>query len=302
MSIKFIFFNIPAKQKLEVKLKALKEYIYLLRRNNLTFIALIIILSLVVIAIIAPIIAPFPHHIYEGINLNDKLLAPSRVYFFGTDEMGRDIFSRVLYGTRISLLASLIAVIMGLIIGVPLGLVAGFYGGFVDEFIMRIVDMFLSFPPLLLAMAIAAFLGPSLQNAIIALIISWWTWYTRLIRGQVVSIKEREFVRAAHAIGTPSWQIMFKHILPNCISPVIVQASMDLGGIILTLAALSFLGLGAQAPTPEWGLIVNTSRTYFLKAWWYGIFPGMAIFITVLCFNLLGDGLREVLDPKTKKY
>ncbi|HDK26282.1 MAG TPA: ABC transporter permease [Candidatus Atribacteria bacterium] len=284
------------------KLETLKEHLYLLQQNKLTFIALLIILFLIIIAIIAPIIAPFPSHIYSDVNPQDKLLPPSRVYFFGTDEAGRDLFSRVLYGTRISLLGSLTAVVMGLLIGVPLGLLAGFYGKFVDELIMRIVDMFLSFPPLLLAMAIAAFLGPSLQNAILALIISWWPWYTRLIRGQVVSIKEKEFVRAAHAIGTPSWQIMFKHILPNCISPVIVQASMDLGGIILTLAALSFLGLGAQAPTPEWGLIVNTSRTYFLKAWWYGFFPGMAIFITVLCFNLLGDGLREVLDPKTKKY
>jgi len=298
MSKKSIYFNILMKRKLET----LKEYLYLLKQNKLTFIALIIILSLVIIAIIAPIIVPFPSHIYGSVNPQDKLLPPSQVYLFGTDEIGRDIFSRVLYGTRISLLASLTAVVMGLLIGVPLGLMAGYYGGFVDEFIMRIADMFLSFPPLLLAMAIAAFLGPSLQNAIIALIISWWPWYTRLIRGQVVSIKEKEFVRAAHAIGTPSWQIMFKHILPNCISPVIVQASLDLGGIILTLAALSFLGLGAQAPTPEWGLMVNTSRTYFLKAWWYGIFPGMAIFITVLCFNLLGDGLREVLDPKTKKY
>lgn len=298
MSKKSIYSNILMKRKLET----LKEYLYLLKQNKLTFIALIIILSLVSIAIVAPIIVPFPSHIYGSLNPQDKLLPPSRVYLFGTDELGRDIFSRVLYGTRISLLAALIAIVMGLLIGIPLGLMAGYYGGFIDEFVMRITDMFLSFPPLLLAMAIAAFLGPSLQNAIIALIISWWPWYSRLIRGQVVSIKEKEFVRAAHAIGTPSWQIMFKHILPNCISPVIVQASIDLGGIILTLAALSFLGLGAQAPTPEWGLMINTSRTYFLKAWWYGIFPGMAIFITVLCFNLLGDGLREVLDPKTKGY
>ncbi|MBA7527043.1 putative D,D-dipeptide transport system permease protein DdpC [subsurface metagenome] len=298
MSKKSIYFNILMKRKLET----LKKYLYLLKQNKLTFIALIIILFLVIIAIIAPFIAPFSSHIYGSVNPQDKLLAPSRVYLFGTDELGRDIFSRVLYGTRISLLVSLIAIVMGLLIGVPLGLMAGYYGKFTDEFIMRIADMFLSFPPLLLAMAIAAFLGPSLQNAILAIVISWWPWYTRLIRGQVVSIKEREFVRAAHAIGTPSWQIMFKHILPNCISPVIVQATMDFGSVVLTLAALSFLGLGAQAPTPEWGLMINTSRTYFLKAWWYGIFPGMAIFITVLNFNLLGDGLREVLDPKTKKY
>jgi len=298
MSIKSIFFNIPAKRKLKV----LKEYIYLLRKNKLSFIALIIILSLVVIAIITPIIAPFPSHIYGEINPQDELLQPSRVYLFGTDELGRDLFSRILYGSRLSLLGSTTAVVIGLFIGVLLGLMAGYYGGFIDELIMRIVDMFLSFPPLLLAMAIAAFLGPSLQNAVLALTIAYWPWYTRLIRGQVVSLKEREFVRAAHAIGTPSWQIMFKHILPNCISPVIVQASMDLGCIILGLAALSFLGLGAQAPTPEWGLMLTTSRKYFLDAWWFGFFPGMAIFVTVLSFNLLGDGLREILDPKTKKY
>ena len=292
------YYEILIKQKLKV----LKENLYLFKKNKLTFAALIIILFLFIIAIIAPIIAPFPSHIHGAVNPKDKLLPPSKTYLFGTDELGRDLFSLVLYGTRISLSGAIIAVAAGFLIGVPLGLIAGFYSGFIDELIMRIVDMFLSFPPLLLAMVIAAFLGPSLQNAIIALIISWWPWYTRLIRGQVVSIKEREFVRAAHAIGTPSWQIMLKHILPNCISPIMVQASLDLGGIILTLAALSFLGLGAQAPTPEWGLIINTSRTYFLKAWWYSTFPGMAIFITVLSFNLLGDGLREVLDPKTKKY
>ena len=297
MSKKSIYF-----ESIRIKIKTLRESLYSLKkRNKLTFVALIAILSLAIIAIIAPIIAPFPSHIYGAVNPQDKLLPPSRVYFFGTDEVGRDIFSRILYGTRISLLSSLTAVVIGLIIGVPLGLMAGFYGGFIDEFIMRIVDMFLSFPPLLLAMVIAAYLGPSLQNAIIAIIIAWWPWYTRLVRGQVVSLKEREFVRSAKAIGTSSWTIMFRHILPNCISPVMVQASMDLGGVILTLASLSFLGLGAQAPLPEWGLMINISRTYFLKAWWYSIFPGIFIFITVLSFNLLGDGVREILDPKINK-
>ncbi|MBA7564944.1 ABC transporter permease [Candidatus Atribacteria bacterium 1244-E10-H5-B2] len=297
MSEKFIYFN----KSIRIKIKTLRESLHSLKRNNLTFAALIVILSLVIIAIIAPIIAPFPSHIYGDVNPQDKLLSPSKVYFFGTDEAGRDIFSRVLYGTRISLLSSLTAVVIGLIIGVPLGLIAGFYGRFADELIMRIVDMFLSFPPLLLAMVVAAYLGPSLRNAILAIIIAWWPWYTRLIRGQVVSIKEREFVRSAKAIGTSSWTIIFKHILPNCISPVMVQASMDLGGVILTLASLSFLGLGAQAPTPEWGLMINVSRTYFLKAWWYSVFPGIAIFINVLSFNFLGDGIREILDPKTNK-
>ncbi|MCL2699109.1 MAG: ABC transporter permease, partial [Defluviitaleaceae bacterium] len=162
-------------------------------------------------------------------------------------------------------------------------------------------DIFLSFPPLLLAIAIAALIGPSLQNAMLAIALSWWPWYTRLIRSQAISIKERQFVRAAAAIGARPGAIIARHIVPNCIPPVIVQASMDIGGVILTIAALSFLGLGAQAPTPEWGLMINTSRNYLLTAWWYSIFPGAAIFISVLVFNLLGDGIREILDPKTRK-
>jgi peptide/nickel transport system permease protein len=229
-------------------------------------------------------------------------LPPSIKHLFGTDELGRDIFSRVLYGTRISLPAAVLVVVLALIIGIPLGVIAGTYGGYVDELLMRITDMFLSFPPLLLAIAIAAILGPSLQNAILATMISWWPWYTRLTRGQAISIKEREFVMAARAIGASNFTIMWKHILPNCIAPVIVQASMDLGGVILTLSALSFLGLGAQPPTPEWGLMVNTSRNYILNAWWYGVFPSLSIFFTALSFNLLGDGLREIMDPKTRKY
>ena len=239
------------------------------------------------------------HHAATATTLG--LLPPSGKYFFGTDELGRDIFSRVIYGTRISLQTALIAVGLALLIGIPLGAIAGATGGMVDEVIMRITDIFLSVPPLLLAIAIAAFLGPSLENAMLAIAVSWWPWYTRLIRGQAVSIRERQFVKAAKAIGTPPVRIIFGHIVPNCIAPVIVQASMDIGGVILTIASLSFLGLGAQPPTPEWGLMVSTSRNYFLNAWWYSIFPGLAIFVTVLVFNLLGDGLREILDPKTRK-
>lgn len=284
------------------RLKELKHSIYLLNKNRLTRMALLIIALLVMIAILAPYIVPYPEHLYEGTNPQDKLQPPSGKYFFGTDELGRDIFSRVVYGTRISLKTALLTVALALIIGVPLGAIAGSTGGIVDEAIMRFTDIFLSFPPLLLAITIAAFLGPSLTNAMIAIAISWWPWYTRLIRAQAVSIKERQFVKAAKAIGTPHLKIVFKHIVPNCIAPVIVQASMDIGGVILTSASLSFLGLGAQPPTPEWGLLINTSKTYFLNAWWYSMFPGIAIFITVLVFNLIGDGLREVLDPKTRKY
>jgi len=287
---------------LRPRIREVGKSLYFFNRNRLQMISLIIILILVFIAILAPAIAPYPEQILKENNPIDKLLPPSGKYLFGTDELGRDIFSRVLYGTRISLITAVIAVAAALLVGVPLGAIAGTIGGMTDEIIMRITDIFLSFPPLLLAIAIAAFLGPSLQNAILSIVIAWWPWYTRLIRGQAVSIRERQFVRAARSIGTPMSKIIFKHILPNTMAPVIVQASMDLGGVILTIASLSFLGLGAQAPTPEWGLMISTSRTYFLNAWWYGFFPGIAIFISVLVFNLIGDGIREVLDPKTRKF
>ncbi len=283
------------------RIKELKESVYLLNKNKLTRISIYVIYALIFVAIFSPWLAPHPTHIMVDTNPQDKLLPPSAEYFFGTDELGRDIFSRVLYGTRISLETALLAVGISLLIGIPLGAIAGASEWYIDEAIMRVTDIFLSFPGLLLAIAIAAILGPSLQNAIIAISISWWPWYTRIVRGQAISLRERQFVKAAKAIGTPHLKIIFKHIIPNCIAPVIVQASMDIGGVILTIAALSFLGLGAQPPMPEWGLMISTSRTYFLTAWWYSFFPGMAIFITVLVFNLLGDGLREVLDPKTRK-
>jgi peptide/nickel transport system permease protein len=275
---------------------------YLLNRNRLQRTSLIVIVLLILIAIFAPWISPYPTHAISDTNPTDKLLAPSDKYIFGTDELGRDLLSRVIFGTRISLQTALVAVGLALLIGVPLGAIAGGLGGVADEIIMRVTDVFLSFPPLLLAIAIAAFLGPNLQNAMLSIAISWWPWYTRIVRGQAVSIRERQFVRAARAIGTPMPQIIFKHIMPNTMAPVIVQASMDIGGVILTIASLSFLGLGAQAPTPEWGLLISTSRTYFLNAWWYSTFPGIAIFITVLVFNLVGDGIREVLDPRTRKF
>jgi len=275
---------------------------HLLNRNLLVRIALIIIAVEIVIAVVAPYIAPHRDSIYGIADPALKLLPPSWTYPFGTDELGRDIFSRVLYGTRISLGAGTVTVALSLLIGVPLGAIAGYRAGVIDDVIMRITDVFLSFPSLLMAIVIAAFLGPSLRNAIIACAISWWPWYTRIIRGSAISLRERQFVRAAHAIGTPGPKIVAGHILPNCIGPVIVQASLDFGSVVLILSALSFLGLGAQAPTPEWGLMINTSRNYFLTAWWYIIFPGLGIVITVLVFNLLGDGLREVLDPRTRKY
>ncbi len=287
-------------QSLKPKLEELKESFYLLKQNKLTKLSMYAVLILILIAIIIPIIIPLSQ-IQQDTNTLERLLPPSLIHPFGTDELGRDIFKRVLYGTQISLKTAVVAVLIAMLVGVPLGAVAGYFGGFVDNVLMRITDIFLGFPPLLLAISIAAFLGPSLENAMLAIAVSWWPWYARIVRGQAVSLKERQFVRAAHAIGTRPFGIIRKHVIPNSIAPVIVQASMDIGGAILTISSLSFLGLGAQPPIPEWGLMVSTSRTYFLVAWWYSIFPGLAILFTVMIFSLLGDGLREILDPKTRK-
>lgn len=299
MNFKHGWFNF--KETLKPKIKSFRESIFLLFRNKLTAAAMVVLVLLILTAIFAPYIIPYPEHISDAVNMQEKFLAPSAQHLFGTDEMGRDIFSRVLYGTRISLTTAIIAVAFSLIIGIPLGAIAGTLGGAVDEIIMRITDVFLSFPPLLLAIVLVSTLGPSLNNAIISIVLSWWPWYTRLVRGQAISLKERKFVQAAETIGTSRMKIIMRHIVPNTISPVIVQASMDMGGVILTLASLSFLGLGAQAPQPEWGLMINVAKNYFPDIWWYSVFPGLAIFITVLAFNLIGDGIREILDPKTRK-
>lgn len=286
---------------LKPRIKEIKNIIYLLTRNTLTRIALIALAALILVAIFAPLVLPTPKEIDASKDLSKKLMPPSLKNLFGTDDFGRDIFTRVLLGTRISFATALTAVVISMIIGVTLGATAGYFGGIIDEVIMRITDIFLSFPAILLAMAVAAFLGPSLENAVIAIAVSWWPMHTRIVRGQTVSIKERQFVKAAQAMGAPSFAIIRRHVIPNCIAPIIVQSTMDFGSVIITIASLSFLGLGAQAPTPEWGLMVSTSRNYFLEAWWYSIFPGLAIFFTVLVFNLVGDGLREVLDPKTRR-
>lgn len=288
-------------QSLKPRIKSLRESLYLIARNKLSLTALIILVLLIVGALLAPYIIPYPEDLADATHTQIKLQAPSLEHLMGTDELGRDIFSRVVYGARVSLSAALAAVGLSLVIGIPLGAIAGSFGGWVDNLIMRITDVFLSFPPLLLAIAMVAVMGSSLNNAILAIALSWWPWYTRLIRGQAISVKERKFVQAAETIGTGRMKIIFKHIIPNCISPVIVQASMDIGGVILTVASLSFLGLGAQLPTPEWGLMISMGRRFFPDSWWYCIFPGLAIFITVLCFNLLGDAIREILDPKTRK-
>jgi len=284
----------------EKKLNSLTYQLYLLWSNKLTFVGCVFILALILMAIFAPIIAPHVDHARGAVDPVNMFRAPQPEYLFGTDEAGRCIFSRILMGSRISLGVGVFTIGLTLLIGIPLGAIAGYAGGFVDELIMRITDVFLSFPPLLLAMAVTAMLGPALHNVMIAIAITWWPWYARLVRGQAVSLRERPFVEAARATGVTPLKIVGRHILPNTIAPIVVQASMDFGGIILTSASLSFLGLGAQPPMPEWGLMVSTGRTFFLTSWWVVTFPGLAIFFTVLAFNLLGDGLREIMDPKTR--
>lgn len=272
-----------------------------IRRTPLALVGLGGISLLVIVAIFAPWIAPYPEHAKGVTEIGNRLLPPSFVHLFGTDELGRDIFSRTVFGARISLLVGIFAIGLALAIGVPLGVLAGYVGGWLDEIIMRITDAFLSFPPLLLAMAISVTLGPNLINAMIAIAIAWWPWYTRVLRGEVISVREWLFVEAARAMGAPRLRILVKHVLPNCLAPLVVLASMDLGSIILTSAALSYLGLGAQPPTPEWGLMISSSRSFFLTHWWVVTFPGLAIFVSVLSFNLLGDGLRDLFDPKVRR-
>lgn len=272
----------------------------LILRNPLTTFGLGIILIVIITALFAPYLSPYPDQGRGFSNLDERLLSPRLKHPLGTDNLGRDILSRIMYGARISLKAAVIVVLIVSSIGVPLGLLAGYLGGKVDEVIMRFADMILAFPSLLLAIAIVASLGPNLINALIAISLPWWPWYTRLVRGQVISLKEMQFVESARAVGASELRIMFRHILPNSLSPVIVQATLDMGYIILYLSALGFLGLGTQPPTADWGVMVSDGREFFLTQWWISTFSGGAIFLTVLAFNLLGDGVREALDPKIR--
>lgn len=254
-----------------------------------------IFLVIVLAAIFAPWIVPFEPN---KMNFSDKLEAPSFEHFMGTDALGRDIFSRVVYGAQTSLVIGITVLAIAMAIGVPIGLAAGYFGGRVDMLLMRISDVFLAFPPLLLPIAITAALGAGLFNAMLALAISWFPWYARIVRGSVMAIREELYIDAARAMGVSSIRIMFRHALPNSWTPAIVQASMDFGYTILAAASLSFIGIGAKPPTIEWGLMVALSRSKFLDFWWTAAFPGLAIFLTVLAVNLLGDGIRDMLDPK----
>jgi peptide/nickel transport system permease protein len=250
-------------------------------------------------ALFGPALAPYPEDAEGAIHPDVRLQPPSREHRFGTDELGRDVFSRVLIGTRISLSVGLIVLIIGVTIGTSLGAIAGFVGRRVAETIMRFTDIVITIPELILALAITAVLGRSLTNTMLAIGLVRWPIYCRLVQAQVAALATEPFVEAAVAAGARPTRVLFRQILPNCVSPVIVRASLDMGFAILTAAALGFLGLGAQEPTPEWGAMVSDARKTFPTAWWSATFPGLAIFATVFAFNVLGDGLRDALDPRT---
>ena len=270
-------------------------------RDKLAVVGICWILVMVIVAVGAPWIAPYPDEGRGKSNLSQRFEAPSSAHPFGTDNLGRDVLSRVIFGARIPLMISALVAVAVLVIGPVMGGLAGYYGGLLDEVIMRITDVFLAFPALILAMAFVAILGPSLQNLAFAIIITWWPWYTRLVRGQAISLRQRPYVEAAKTMGVPNRTIVLRHILPNAFGPVIVAITLDLGTVILEVAGLSFLGLGVKPPTPEWGLMVSEGVEYVLEQWWISIFPGIAIFLLVLAFNVVGDGLRDVLDPRMKR-
>ena len=275
----------------------LRKALRVLWRNPMVLIGLVILVAWVFIALFAPVIAP-TSPIHQ--NIMERLTGPNSAHWFGTDELGRDIFTRVLYGGRITMPAGVLVIVIGCTLGMVVGAVAGYVGGSWDELIMRISELFMAFPTIILALAITAALGPDLHNAVIALVIVWWPGYARLIRGLVMEVKTREFVDGARSVGASSVYILFRTVLPNCISSALVLATLDIGNAILSFAGLSFLGLGPDPTSPEWGRMVSTGIAYF-DQWWMWLYPGLAIATLVLAFNFIGDGLRDILDPRMRR-
>ena len=267
-----------------------------IKRNKMFSLLVVAAIAIILVGILAPVIAT--HSPYES-NLHDAFIAPNSEHIFGTDKLGRDIFSRVIYGTRISLSAALILVILIFTIGTTLGVIAGYFGGIIDTIIMRISDMMISFPGMVLAIAMAGIMGASVKNAVIAITVVSWTKYARLSRSLVLKIKETYYIRAAKVTGCKTIHIITRHIIPNIISTLIITATTDIGTMILELSALSFLGFGAQSPQAEWGLMLNEGRAYMVDCPWLMIYPGLAICIVVVVYNLLGDSLRDILDSRS---
>ncbi len=261
---------------------------------------LVIVIAVVFLAIFGPLLVPYPEDAVSP-RLLSRLQEPSDQFLFGTDNLGRDIFSRVILGTGGALQVGLIVVGVATAIGIPLGLVAGYRDGWLSEMVMRVTDVFLALPQLILALALAQIMGPSLLSAMIALALTYWPFFTRLVFAETRRLRDSLFVDALRGLGLGDGRIMFMHILPNIMSPIIVRATIGMGFTILTAATLGFLGMGASPPTPDWGLMIAESRGYLPQAWWYAAFPGLAILLTVLGFNLLGDGLRDIMDPRLRR-
>jgi peptide/nickel transport system permease protein len=281
-------------------MRALRDIVLKLLRDPAAAAGLIIILALVMIAVLAPLLATHPDAVWD-MNPRHRLLPPSETYLFGTDRMGADIYSRILFGARITLTIATIAVGAALLIGVPIGLISGWRSSWLGEALMRVSDIFLAVPQIVLAIAISQTLGPSIENVILALSVTYWPWFTRLVHAEVRTLKNETFIEAAIALGVPSWRIILLHVLPNVASPIIVRASIGMGFTILTASALGFLGLGAPPPAPEWGRMISEAREFLPEAWWAALAPGLAIFLVVMGFNLLGDGLRDILDPRIRR-
>jgi len=266
--------------------------------NPLNVAATLVIVAFAICAVLAPLLAPYDPLAQA---LASRLEPPSPDHWLGTDQLGRDIASRLLYGARISLVIGVVVVMLAGVFGTFVGLIAGYAGGLVDEALMRVTEVFLAFPPLILAMAIAGALGPSLTNAIIAIAAVTWAIYARVTRGQLLSLRRREFVEAARAIGASRTRILLRHLLPNALAPLLIQASFDMGSAIISAAGLSFIGFGAQPPTPEWGVMISEGRNFISTQPWLSLFPGLAILFAVGAFNLLGDGLRDLFDPRLRR-
>lgn len=269
---------------------------YRFRRNPSAVVGSLIVLAVVLTALLAPCIATHPSHIGNVVDFSSRHQPPSAQHLLGTDQVGRDVFSRVVFGYRISL--TLVVVVLGVSVpfGVVLGLLAGYHGGWVETLIMRLTDVFLAIPALVMALALTAALTPNLTNAMIAISALWWTWHTRLVFGIVRSLRTEEYVEAAQLLGASPFHIVFRELLPNCVSAITVKVTLDAGFVILIGAGLSFLGLGAQPPAPDLGTMVSTGSRYLPDMWWQSVFPGLAILVAILGFNLLGDGLRDLFD------
>lgn len=281
--------------------EALARAAWRFRQSPLALVGLVLSAGLLVVAVAGPWLAPYPAHLAGQTSIVNRNKPPSEAFWFGTNEVGQDVLSMVLAGAQVSLGAALAVILLASAVGTLVGVVAGYFGGWIDEVLMRVTDVVLTLPALILAMAIAASLGPSIPNMVLALALAWWPGFARLARGETLSVKAELYVTAARAQGAGPWRIIRRHILPNITSQIVVKMSLDLGFAILAVASLGFIGIGVRPPTPEWGVMLSVGRVNMPHFWWTSVFPGLAIFVSVLAFNLLGEGLRNALDPRARR-